>query len=60
MSKPQTMEELEEDLCNYCPIPKEAQGVHNYGGEPSFCVDSGCCNKAYERYLEEYEEEENE
>jgi hypothetical protein len=56
MSKPLSQEELEE-LCDYCRYPREARGVNNYGNGPVFCADSGLCDEAYERYLDEYEEE---
>jgi len=60
MSKtPKTVEELEEELCNYCPIPEEGRGINNYGNGPVMCEGSHC-NDAYERYLEEFEEDEDE
>jgi len=52
------IEELAEsgELCTYCPIPEENQGVHNYGNGPVSC--EGCnCKEAYENYLEENEED---
>lgn len=52
-----TKEQLEEDLCNYCSIPKESRGIHLGPNGPYGC--DGCrCDDAYERYLEQYEEEE--
>lgn len=45
-----------DELCLYCPIPEELQGVHCYGGEPIMCEGS-YCSDAYERYLEEGEED---
>lgn len=48
-----TAEELGEELCNHCPLEKQQKGVHCYGGEPVFCVDSGCCEGAYEAYKED-------
>ena len=53
---PKKFEDMDEDLCHYCPIPKEAQGVHCYGGEPIMC-EGMHCNEAYENYLEECKEE---
>jgi hypothetical protein len=59
MSKiPKSIDELGEELCNHCSIEENHRGVHCYGGEPIFCVDSGQCDVAYERYLEEFEEDE--
>lgn len=52
-----TQEELDEELCDYCPLPKESRGVHCYGGQPVMC-EGRYCNEAYERYCEEQEEEE--
>lgn len=57
MNKPKTIEELDTDLCQYCPLPTESQGVHCYGGLPVMCEGS-YCSEAYENYLDEYEEEE--
>ena len=53
-----TMEDLGEDLCDYCPLPEGSHGIHCYGGEPEMCIDSGCCEVAYANYLEELEEDE--
>jgi len=55
MKPNKTMEELGEDLCNYCPLEESQKGIHCYGGEPVFCVDSGACKTAYKNYLEDYE-----
>ena len=46
--------ELVEDgeLCNCCPLPKEVQGVHCYGGEPVMC-EGKCCGDALEYWLEQ-------
>ena len=43
---------LEDDLCCYCPIPPEYQGVHCYGGEPVMCEGSRC-DEALEAWKEE-------
>lgn len=56
MNKPLSQEELGEKLCNYCSLEDSQKGTHCYGGEPVMCVDSGCCVQAYENYLEEFEE----
>lgn len=53
------MDDLGEELCNYCDLDEQHRGVHNYGGEPFMCVDSGYCEQAYENYLKEGEEHEN-
>jgi hypothetical protein len=36
----------DEGLCNFCPLEDNVKGVHNYGNEPVFCVDSGACEAA--------------
>ncbi len=46
---------LEERLCDYCPLPDEAKGVHCYGGEPVICEGSHC-DEAIEAWKEEYVE----
>jgi hypothetical protein len=60
MKKPLSKEELEDQLCEYCPLEESPKGVHCYGGEPVMCVDTGCCVQAYENYLEEFKEENKE
>lgn len=55
-TKPKTMEELEEVLCDYCALPEEAKGVHCYGGHPIMCEGVGC-DDAYAAYLEEFNSE---
>lgn len=49
-------EDLGELLCDYCPLPDSAKGVHCYGGEPVMCEGSHC-EEAYHNYLEEVEEQ---
>lgn len=53
---PKTIDELDEELCSYCPLPEESQGVHCYGGLPVMCEGSHC-KEAYQNYLDTYEEE---
>jgi hypothetical protein len=55
-----SIEELEERLCDYCPLEDCQKGVHCYGGEPVMCIDSGCCPVAYASYLESEEDCEDE
>lgn len=54
--KPKKQEELDTELCDFCPLPDEAKGVHCYGGNPVMCEGSHC-GEAYERYLEDFKEE---
>ena len=54
--QPKTLEDLDDELCDYCPLPDELKGVHSYGGNPVMCEGSHC-NEAYERYLEEFKQE---
>jgi len=53
---PKSIEELDEELCEHCPSPEEAQGVHCYGGKPVMCEGSRC-KEAYQNYLDEFEED---
>lgn len=48
-----TLEELGDELCNYCPLLKEAKRTHTHGDQPTFCSDSGYCDKAYANYQDE-------
>jgi len=56
--KIKTIEELGEDVCEYCPLEDNQKGVHCYGGEPVMCV--GCCPQAYEAYLDDMMDTEEE
>lgn len=56
MNCPKSMEELDEELCNYCPLPEQSKGVHCYGNSISMC-EGKCCNEAYKSCLEESEED---
>lgn len=47
-----SFEELGDDLCYYCPLHESEKGVHCYGNYPIYCVDSGCCEKAYQNYID--------
>ena len=45
-------EDLDEELCKYCTIPKECQGMHMGPNGPYGC--EGClCHEAYENFLDE-------
>ncbi len=61
MSKIKTLKDLgdNEELCKYCPLPEESQGVRCYGGQPIMCEGSHC-KEAYDAYLEEMDEEQSE
>ena len=50
MSK-KTMDELGEDLCNFCSLEENGRGVKCYGGQPLMCWESKYCEIAYEDYL---------
>lgn len=54
--KLETMEDLDEHLCDYCPLPDGAKGAHLYPNGHYSCEGSHC-EEAYEAYLEEFEEE---
>lgn len=49
-------QDLDEELYEYCPLPEESQGVHNYGGLPVMC-EGVACHEAYENYIETTYEE---
>lgn len=53
--KPESMEELGEGLCEYCPLPEGARGAHLYPNGHYSCEGSHC-KEAYETYLDEFEE----
>lgn len=55
MSDKEIREMLEENMCNYCPLPDELKGAHCYGGQPVMCEGSHC-DEAIERWKEEYVE----
>lgn len=41
------------ELCNYCPLPDELKGVHNYGGTVHMCEGSNC-KEALDYWEEEF------
>ena len=47
-----SFDELGDELCSYCPLNENEKGVHCYGSQPIYCVDSGYCEKAYQNYLD--------
>lgn len=47
-----SFDELGDELCSYCPLNENEKGVHCYGSYPVICADSGCCEKAYQNYLD--------
>ena len=49
-------EDLNEKLCDYCPLPEHAKGTHCYGGQPVMCEGSRC-DDAFEEYLDSDEDE---
>jgi len=52
---PRSMDDLEEELCEYCDLDENLKGANCYGGEPVFCSESGHCDIAYKRYREAFE-----
>jgi len=53
---PKTQEELDTDLCDYCPLEDYLKGTHGTPSGYSSC--EGCrCDEAYESYLEDFESE---
>lgn len=55
MSILQSSEELGDKLCDYCPLDSNARGVK---APPNVSCEGRHCEEAYERYLDEWEEEE--
>jgi len=53
MGKPKKIEELDEGLCAYCPLPKELQGSYSTPAGNSAGCEGSHCNEAYGIYLEE-------
>jgi hypothetical protein len=59
--EPRSFEEMsdspeETGLCDYCPLPDGAKGTHLYPSGHYSCEGSRCI-EAYERYLEESEDD---
>lgn len=51
MTKPKTMDELGEELCEYCE--REKRGVGSGPNGPIFYCDERGCKQAYQNYLDE-------
>lgn len=45
------------EICSYCSLPAEYQGVHCYGEEVVMCGDSPRCEEALHKWEDEYTEE---
>jgi hypothetical protein len=52
-------EDMDEELCNYCPLPEGSNKMCCYGGLPFSCEGSRC-DEAYEAYLESEDDDEEE
>ena len=52
MPKKPIEELLGDDLCVYCPLPKELQGVYSTPSGNSCGCEGSHCEQAYEKYLE--------
>lgn len=52
MSDEEIREMLEENMCNYCPLPDELKGAHCYGGQPVMCEGTHC-GEAIARWKDE-------
>ena len=48
-----------EELCENCPLPESAKGVHCYGGAPVMCEGSHC-SEAVDIWFDEQVDEESE
>lgn len=48
------MSELEDELCEYCPLPEEERGCP---APPLTSCEGSHCEEAYERYKECHREE---
>jgi len=54
---PKSFEEMDIELCDYCEFTRDGQPVNT--GPWNLC-EGRRCPQAYERYLEEYEEDTDE
>lgn len=52
MTAEEEQDNLGDDICKWCPIPKEAQGVRCYGGPVIMCEGSRC-TEAMEAFYED-------
>ncbi len=59
MLRPKTLEELDDELCNYCEPTQ--RGTSKCYGTPYgyYSCEGAYCEEAYETYLEEYEDDDN-
>lgn len=48
-----TKEELEDKLCDYCPLEKK--NVYSTPGGSTAGCEGSCCDDAYDAYLDECE-----
>ena len=48
-------EELGDELCEYCPLPKNQRGVYSVPGGFAAGCEGSKCDLAYETYQEEQE-----
>jgi hypothetical protein len=55
MDEALSKEDLAEDLCNYCELTD--YGLTEINNAPWNMCEGICCDKAYENYLEDFEEE---
>lgn len=58
MTKPKTIEELEDELCIHCPLTDG--GTASVNTNPMNLCEGRACDEAYSAYLELCEEEEEE
>jgi len=54
MQEPKSKEELEDQLCKFCPL--ETKGVYSVPGGFAAGCEGSKCEEAYEIYLEQLEE----
>ncbi len=52
MTDKEIVDKFDEGLCAYCPLPEDRRGVHNFGGQPWYCAESGSCKEALEAWKE--------
>ena len=57
METPYKIEQMAEELCEYCECTEFGLTVINNG--PLNLCHSGWCDKAYKNYLESFEDQEN-
>lgn len=57
MADIKSIEELGAELCTHCQLDEKHRGVRSYGKAPVYCFESALCDEAYQRYLDDMEDQ---